>query len=120
MELLVLFKVHFSINKLIIFWHFFICKKFRFFIGQVIDSVRDCLDAHKLIFRCDSQGHYSYQPVEKPKDLQGRAAARLVVQQYTNQLLAPLINIAVYGLIQRQRPGINITTLKILHLYMCV
>ena len=80
--------------------------KIKFFLGQVIDSVRDCLDAHKLIFNCDSQGRYSYQPVEKPKDLQGRAAARLVVQQYTNQLLAPLINIAVYGLIRNQRPGI--------------
>ena len=81
---------------------------FYYFKGDVIDSVKDCLDAHKLIFRSDTHGRYSYNPAEKPKDLQTHAAARLVVQQYTNQLLAPLINIAVYGLIHHKNPGLSL------------
>lgn len=33
------------------------------------------------------------------KDLQSQSAVRLVMQQYSNQILGPLINLAVFGLI---------------------
>jgi hypothetical protein len=35
-------------------------------------------------------------------DLQARAAARLVLQQYTNQLLANLINLALVAYVQEK------------------
>lgn len=66
--------------------------------GEVEQHVRDCLDVHKLTFRLDPQGVYAYKPnVPESADLQARAAARLALQSYTNQLLSPLINVALFS-----------------------
>lgn len=77
-----------------------------YFVGDdVVQFVKDCLDAHKLVIRTSLQGLYSCQSaITEIKDLQSRAAARLVLQQYTNQLLGPLINVALFGLIRGKYP----------------
>ena len=67
---------------------------------NLIQYVRDCLVVHKAIIHCDGDGMYNCAPaLSNTNDLQARAAAHLVLQQYSNQLLGPLINIAVFSII---------------------
>ncbi|XP_046442213.1 dihydroxyacetone phosphate acyltransferase-like isoform X2 [Daphnia pulex] len=67
----------------------------------VVQAIKDCLDAHKLIIFRASNEFFSCQPaISEGADIQILAADRLVLQQYTNQLLGPLINVAVFGIIE--------------------
>ena len=69
-------------------------------------AIKECLDAHKHALQCDRQTVYSCKmPLPESADLQGRAAAHLVVQSYTNQMLGPLINLATFGYIQSKLPN---------------
>lgn len=68
---------------------------------DVAQFVRDCLDVHKIAIRPIEQGYFCCKSVvSEAADLQAKAAARLVLQQYTNQLLGPLINVAVFSVIR--------------------
>lgn len=75
------------------------------FLGDMVDTIKECLDIHRSNLKVDNSGRYYYEPVCKTNDLEGRAAARIVLQQYTNQLLGPLINLAVFGYIRAKFPG---------------
>ncbi|KAK4003010.1 dihydroxyacetone phosphate acyltransferase isoform X1 [Daphnia magna] len=72
---------------------------------SVVQSVKDCLDVHKLIIHPVADGFFSCQTaLREGEDVQTQAADRLVLQQYTNQLLGPLINVAVFSLIEASDP----------------
>ena len=66
--------------------------------------MKDSLEVHKLTFHLDPKNNcYDYRPaLPESAELQTRAAARLALQSYTNQLLAPLINVAVFCYIKRK------------------
>lgn len=66
--------------------------------GDVGATIEECLDIHQLKIVRDEQGRYCYPSIEQLNpDLQSWAANRLVLQQYTNQVLGPLINVAVFA-----------------------
>ncbi|XP_059350786.1 dihydroxyacetone phosphate acyltransferase-like [Daphnia carinata] len=72
---------------------------------SAVQSVKDCLDVHKLIIHPATDGLFSCQTtLREGEDVQTEAANRLVLQQYTNQLLGPLINVAVFSLIEASDP----------------
>jgi len=66
--------------------------------GDLQESIEECLSVHKSKIDSNDQGRYRYAPIgEHSQDLQSRAASRLALQLYSNQVLAPLINVALFA-----------------------
>lgn len=66
--------------------------------GDLKETIKECVSIHQSKIVGRDQGHYSYAPIEDhSQDLQSRAASRLALQLYTNQVLGPLINVAFFA-----------------------
>lgn len=73
-----------------------------FLAGDVRNVIISNLELHKQVIAVDSKGYYCcQQALDNAQDLQSRAATRLIMQNYSNQLLGPLINVAVYATVKK-------------------
>ena len=72
-------------------------------------NIKECISVHQLKIVRNDLGRYSYASIEEQsQDLQSRAASRLTLQLYTNQMLAPLINVAIYAFLKSKLSTIGI------------